>query len=441
MKSKTLSRRAFLGGSAAFGLTAYVPNFASRAGGLAAGFQNMSQMKMKIAEIEAVPLSLPVEPFQDGSDKTGGKAAPSKFYQGEPLSRKRKRNEEGHLLMDYVLVKIHTDQGIVGMGDAPTDSVETLETVKFTIDRHLAPNLIGRNPFDIERNSEYASLRKNGRVITHHAAAAINYALYDILGKALNVPLFILLGGLYRNKVLASVEVPGGPPDEMAAHSLEYYKQGVRGIKAKVGTDPDRDAKALKAIREACGDGISLRADANQQYTIQEAIRLCRLAEEYDAGLEILEQPTSSTDFEGSARITASVAVPVEADEAADSLYEVYRLLKSDACDIINTKCSKAGGISGVKKWAAVAEAARKTIVIGTEYGLGSVVASKVHLGCAIKNADPIVEFTEIVLHDLLIKKPLQLKDGYIEVPTGPGIGWEFDPKKIEEYTLADFPK
>ena len=88
-----------------------------------------------------------------------------------------------------------------------------------------------------------------------------------------------------------------------------------------------------------------------------------------------------------------------------------------------------------------MAESARKTIVIGTEYGLGSIVASKVHLGCAIKNADPIVEFTEIVLHDLLLKKPLELKDGYIEVPTGPGIGWEFDDKKIEKYTVHDFPE
>ena len=270
--------------------------------------------------------------------------------------------------------------------------------------------------------------------------AAINYALYDLLGKTLNVPLYALLGGLYRNRVLAAVEVPGGPPEEMAAHSVEYYNQGIRGIKAKVGTDPDRDAQSLKAIREALGDEISLRADANRRYTVHEAIRFCRLAEEYDVGLELLEQPTANTDFEGARRISDTVHVPVEADEAADSLQQVFQLLKNDACDIINTKCSKAGGISGVKKWAAVAEAAEKPIVIGTEYGLGSIVASKVHLGCAIKNADPVVEFTEIMLHDLLVKNPLELRDGYIEVPTGPGIGWEFDNEKIEEYTVRDFP-
>lgn len=408
MKSKTLSRRKFMVGGAALGVTAYAAK--------GSGFANLNDDKMKIAKIETIPLRLPVKPFADGLNKT-------------------------RTQMDYVFVKIHTDNGIIGMGEAPTDAVETHETIKFTIDRYLAPKLIGLNPFNIEPNSSIVSLRQNGKLMARHASAAINYALYDILGKALNVPLYTLLGGLYRDKVLASIEVRTGPPEEMATHSLEYYNKGIRGIKAKVGRDVERDAKALKAIREALGDKISLRADANQQYTIQEAIRLCELAREYDVGLELLEQPTARTDWEGARRIMSAVNIPIEADEAADSLYQVYMLLKNDACDIINTKCSKAGGISGVKKWAAVAESARKPIVIGTEYGLGNIVASKVHLGCTIKNMDPVIECTEIMLHDLLLKKPLELKDGYIEVPTKPGIGWEFDDKKIEKYTVQDFPK
>jgi L-alanine-DL-glutamate epimerase-like enolase superfamily enzyme len=439
MKSKSLSRRMFLGGGGALGLSAYT----AKAGFLAraAGLDKPGAPPMKITKIETIPLSLPVKPFADGADKTGGKNAPSKYYRGDPFKIVPHRDENGNKLMDYVFVKIHTDQGIIGMGEAPTDSVETIETVKFMIDRHMAPNLIGLNPFDIERNNDIVSVTKNGRLVDHHATAAINYALYDILGKALNVPVSTLLGGLYRNKVFASIEVPRGTPEEMAAHSLEYYKQGIRGIKAKVGSNPDRDAKCLKAIREALGDKISLRADANQSYTIQEALRLCQLAKEYDVGLELLEQPIASTDLDGIGRIAKAVDIPLETDESSDSLYQVFQILKNDTCDLINTKCSKAGGISGVKKWAAVAESARKSIVIGTEYGLGTIVAAKVILGCTIKNADPVVEFTEIMLHDLLLKKPLELKDGYIEVPTGPGIGWEFDEAKIEKFRVRDFPK
>lgn len=436
MKINTLSRRAFLGSGAALGLTA----FEAKAGDFVK-FEKADEPTMKITEIETIPLSLPMKPFADGIDKTGSYVTPAKFSQAPPSKTSRKRNENGYALMNYVLVKIHTSKGIVGIGEAPTDAVETLETVKFTIDRYMAPGLIDRNPFDIERIYESVSLGKDGRIVPHHAIAAINYALYDILGKALNLPLYTLLGGLCRNKVLASIEVPRGLPEQMAAHSLEYYQQGIRGIKAKVGVDPDRDAKSLKAIREALGDKISLRADANQGYTIQQAIRLCKLAEEYKVGLELLEQPIASSDLDGIGRVVKAVDIPIETDESADSLYQVFQILKNDACDLINTKCSKAGGITGVRKWAAVAESARKNIVIGTEYGLGSIVASKVHLGCAIKNADPVVEFTEIMLHDLLLKKPLELKDGFIEVPTGPGIGWEFDDEKIKKYTVHDFPK
>ena len=180
MRPKILSRRAFLGSPAVLGMAAYAAK--------ASGLNSPDDIATKITEIETIPLSLPVKPFEDGVDKTGAKAAPSKYYEGEPLKRKRKRNQEGHLLMDYVLVKIHTDKGIIGIGEAPTDRVETLETVKFTIDRYMTPNLVGLNPFDIERNNEIVSLQKNRRVIARHATSAINYALYDILGKTLNVP-------------------------------------------------------------------------------------------------------------------------------------------------------------------------------------------------------------------------------------------------------------
>jgi muconate cycloisomerase len=112
----------------------------------------------------------------------------------------------------------------------------------------------------------------------------------------------------------------------------------------------------------------------------------------------------------------------------------VHLILKHDAADIINTKCAKAGGIKGVTEWAAVAEAAQRPIVIGTEWGLGLKVAAKLHLAAAIKNADPVVEFTEIMIHELLLKETLQLEDGYLRVPTGPGLGLELDEAKIEAF-------
>ena len=395
---------------------------------------------MKITEIETIPLSLPVGFYKDGVDKIGGKDAPPKFYKGEPLARKRKRDSDGHILLDYVFVKIHTDEGITGIGEAPTDTKEPLEAVKFTIDKKLTPSLIGLNPFNLERSLDLIRWRTS-RGANRHSASAIDLALYDLVGKALNVPISTLLGGVYRDRVLASIEVPRSTPEKMAAHSMEYYEQGIRGIKAKIGSNYERDAKSLKAIRDALGDDISLRADANGAYTVQEAVKLCKLAEKYDVGLELLEQPTPTYDLDGMARVTRAVDIPIEADESAYSLYQVFEILRRGAADIINPKCAKAGGILGVKKWATVTEAAGKEIVIGTEYGLGLRVAAKVILGAAIKNANPIVEFTEIMIHDLLLTEPLELKDGWISVPTKPGIGWELDEAKIEKYRTLNFPQ
>ncbi|MBT3601551.1 MAG: hypothetical protein HN521_00660 [Candidatus Latescibacteria bacterium] len=240
---------------------------------------------------------------------------------------------------------------------------------------------------------------------------------------------------------MASIEVPRNTPEKMAAHSYEYYQQGIRGIKAKIGSDPVQDAECIRAIREKLGDGISIRADANRGYTVKEAIVFCNLVEQYHVNLEILEQPVGTMDLEGTRQIKEATSIPVEVDESAFSLSQVHQIVKQDVADVINTKCAKAGGIRGVVLWAAVAEAADLPIVIGTEWGAGLKVAAKLHLGAAIKNADPVVEFTEMMIHELLLKEPIKLHEGYIDVPTGPGLGMELDDEKIEAFRTPGMDK
>jgi L-alanine-DL-glutamate epimerase-like enolase superfamily enzyme len=153
-----------------------------------------------------------------------------------------------------------------------------------------------------------------------------------------------------------------------------------------------------------------------------------------DVRLELLEQPLAKHDLAGFRELRASTAIPIEVDESAYSLTMVGLILKLDAADIINTKCAKAGGIRGVRAWAAAAEAFGRPIVIGTEWGAGLKVAAKLHLGAAVRNADPVVEFTEIMIHELLLKEPLALAEGYLQVPTGPGLGLELDEGKIDAF-------
>ena len=158
-------------------------------------------------------------------------------------------------------------------------------------------------------------------------------------------PVCNLIGGSGRRQVLAVMEVAPGTADGMARQCAEWVEQGVRGFKAKVGAIPEDDVERLAAIRAAVGPKIMLRADANQGYTPKEAIRLCRMCERLDLGLELLEQPVPKWDLAGMAQVRAAVDVLIEADEAAYTPHDVVQIIRAQAADVINIKIAKAGGL------------------------------------------------------------------------------------------------
>jgi L-alanine-DL-glutamate epimerase-like enolase superfamily enzyme len=388
---------------------------------------------VKITAIETIPVSLPVGKFRDGDHKVRGVNAPERYPVAKKVTRPWSQSADGNLILSNVIVKIHTDEGITGVGEAACDTTEPVDVVRTMIDQHMAPRLIGQDPMDWRFLIDQVSWDSD-RGATRFSTSGIDLALHDLVGRALGVPVHTLLGGCRRTRVLVSIEVPRNTPERMAEHSYEYYEQGIRGIKAKIGSDPVRDAECIRAIREKLGPEISLRADANRGYTVKEALTFCRLVEQQNLNLEILEQPVGTMDLEGTKQIKETTSIPVEVDESAFSLSRVHEIVKHGAADMINTKCAKAGGIRGVEQWATVAEAAGLPIVIGTEWGAGLKVAAKLHLGAAIRNADPVVEFTEMMIHELLLKDELILTDGYLDVPTEPGLGMALDDEKIETF-------
>jgi L-alanine-DL-glutamate epimerase-like enolase superfamily enzyme len=395
----------------------------------------IKRLDMKITKIETIPITMPVGFFKDGMCKVEGVDALLPYYPGKPLRRRRRTAPEDAVLLDNVIVKIHTDEGLKGIGACAPDIGffgEPWESVKYIIDNYMAPIIAGMDPFD--REHIFYALTRSGGWHNVLATSGIDLAVHDLLGKVSNVPVNKLLGGCHQEKILLSTEVPRGTSEKMVEHSLEYYDQGVRGFKAKIGSDPRRDAESLKAMREALGYKVSFRADANQGYTPKEAIKMCRLVEKYDVDLELLEQPCKKWDLDGMARVVKAVDTPIEADESAFSLFDVMRIIKKGAADVINAKVAKAGGCYGVKKWAALAEAANLGCVIGTEWGIGCQIAAKLHLGASTKNVHPVIEFTEIMIHDTLLKEPPELKDGYLSIPAKPGLGLELDDRKIEKY-------
>lgn len=290
----------------------------------------------------------------------------------------------------------------------------------------MGPQLIGKDLMDREYLHDVIGYRGNGC-----AKSGIDMALHDLAGKVMGVPVSVLLGGRRRTRVPVAIEVAGGTPDAMAKACADLMAQGVRAFKPKVGGDPNADADRLRAIREAVGPGVSIRADANQGYSPKEAIRLCRLCERHGVGLELLEQPVAAHDLTGMAFVRRSVDTLIEADESCFTPQDALAIVRHEAADVLNIKLGKAGGFTGARKVAAIAEAAGLKCVLGTAFGLGLEIAAKTHLYAATEIVADAVEFTELSLHANLLMPPwdarlaLPLDDGCLPTPDGPGLGVE----------------
>ncbi len=388
---------------------------------------------MKITAVRTTPIRVPivVAPYS-----TEGAGTKREWYRLGRITAERPQPA-----VEYVIVTIETDEGVVGVGESVTDIGffgEPIEQVRSLIEFHFGPRLLGADPFDREKLLHSIEFRGNSC-----AKAGIDLALHDLIGKALGIPVYKLLGGQVRSRVPVSIEVAGGPPDGMAESCLASMKQGVCAFKAKIGGIPDDDVERIAAMRAAVGPGVSIRADANQGYSVKEAIRFCRLAESRGLGVDLLEQPVAAWDIAGMAHVRASVDTLIEADEAAYSVHDVMNIIRQNAADVINIKIGKAGGLYAAKKIAALAEAAGLKCVLGTAWGLGPEVAAKLHLAASTVGVTDAVEFTEILLHGNPLASPgheaLSVPldaDGCLSVPDRPGLGVELDPARIDELTI-----
>jgi len=388
---------------------------------------------MKITQITTTPVRIPLTCFFYNSTSAGTK----REWAGR-LSRVSPKRPGP--ILEYVIVRIRTDEELTGIGEAVADIGffgQTVEAIQVAIEDYLGPQLVGKDPFDREYLMGLIDYRENSC-----AKSGIDLALHDLMGKAMGVPVSALIGGSHKKRVPVAIEIAGGSPDDMANACVKYMKQGVRAFKPKIGGDPDKDAERLRAIRAAVGPGVSMRADANQGYTVKEAIRLCRLAEKHEVGLELLEQPVHAWNLQGMATVTRAVDTLIEADESCFTVYDAMQIIRHEAADVLNIKIGKAGGLYNAKKIAALAEAAGLQCVLGTAFGTGIERAAKLHLAASTMRMVDAVEFTEIGLHTSLLARPhdrllaLPLEDGCLPVPEGPGFGVQLDEGALKKLHL-----
>ncbi len=343
----------------------------------------------------------------------------------EPFRIAPRASTESH----NVIVKIVTDYDVVGWGESsPSQRVtgETAETVIKTLDK-IAPKLIGMCPLRIEQDVEVMD-----SIVEENPAAkaAIDIALHDIFGKTARKPLFMLMGG-YRTEVLTDLTLGIKSPKEMAKDAVKAVKKGFKALKVKVGVDPAEDVERIRLIREAVGNNIEIRIDANQGWTPKQAIEVLNKIEKFN--IQFAEQPVPAEDIKGLIKVRKNSPIPIMADESVHSPEDALRLIRAEAVDLINIKLMKSGGILKGRKIADIAEAAGIPCMIGCMGESEIGIAAGAHLAAAVKNIQYADLDSDILLKDKLVKKGgTKVKNSMRIFPKQNGLGIkELDQKLL----------
>jgi L-alanine-DL-glutamate epimerase-like enolase superfamily enzyme len=272
----------------------------------------------------------------------------------------------------------------------------------------------------------------------------IDLALWDIMGKALDMPVYKLLGGQFGSKIPGTYTLSIDTPDRMAEQAEYRKNQGYRTLVVKIGRDSGTDVERLRQVRSAVGPDMNIRLDANEAYRPDQAIRIIRQMEKYNP--EFVEEPVKRWDLDGMAKVTQAVDIPISSDESNTSLESVYKIIKTGAADILNIKISKNGGLWRSKKIAAVAESAGIPCIVGgaNTYEVGrqacrhfAVSTAQAHVGMGSEGCAPASQSkVDDVTKNVMIYEDITRMKGYVEVLPGPGLGVELDDDKIKKYGI-----
>ena len=338
-----------------------------------------------------------------------------------------------------VVVEIFTDKGLVGIGECDPELMftgESQHTVVAMLRHHLGPALIGRNPLDIESLHQLM----NGICLGNHfAKAAIDLACHDLLGKVLGVPVFQLSGGLLSERIEVMWSLGSDSIEANVDDALQRIDEGYRTVGLKVGSlEPSYDIARVRAVRKAVGDNILIRCDANQAWSVAEAIATINRMAQYD--ICMIEQPVPGWDIQGLAQVRAAVPVPVAVDEGIHSPVDVLRCIRAGAADIFSIKTTKMGGLLPSWKAAAIIQAAGCKVFVNSMIELGISVMSGLNFG--VSNASLFacghaLNSVRRLQDDILCDPPLY-QGNEILAPVGrPGLGVRLDEKKMQKYAVA----
>jgi L-alanine-DL-glutamate epimerase-like enolase superfamily enzyme len=340
----------------------------------------------------------------------------------------------------HVIVKISTDAGIDGWGETGIISQRfplegaTLEGMYMVLKSHLGPAIIGMNPLEIDRIMEKLedTVRAN-----YFAKSAIDHAVYDIAGKALNVPVYTLLGGCYRTEFGVSRSLPIDEPEKVAETAKRLKDRGYVLLTAKIGIDWKKDVKIVEAVRKGVGESFPLEVDANAGYDAPTAMKALRAMEEFE--IEAAEQPVAGWDLDGMAELAASFDFPIVADESVFTVRDAMRVVQKRAADVICLKPIKSGGMYFCKKIQRIAEAGDLLVSTGSmhPFGIGTAAIHQFVASLKSVNAVGYGSPAERFADDILKEASYKFEDGKVTIWDAPGLGIVVDEEKLHKYTVS----
>jgi muconate cycloisomerase len=371
---------------------------------------------MKITRIEAIPVCVPLK-----------KGMTAKTAHGE------------HAVSPYVIVRVHTDDGLTGLGEATISGLWSGETQAGSvaaIREYIEPVLLGHDPRDIT----FVRRAMDGIIkLNSFTKAAVEMAMWDIAGKAVDLPVYQLLGGKVRDRVRIKLVVWARDTAGSRAMAEQHLALGVSCVKVKVGLDLATDIARVRAVRAVCPPEIPLTIDANCGWTAQQA-RHC-LRDLADVKLLLAEQPIPPGDHAAMAELRRDTPAPIMADESVFTLQDAWQLSLHRAADVFSIYPGKHGGIAATSDIVAIARAAGIRCTIGSNLELGIGTAAMLHVAAAFPEVDTDTFPADTIgpfYHEAdLITQPLDLGPPAALVPSGPGLGVDLDESQLKRWRVG----
>lgn len=327
-------------------------------------------------------------------------------------------------------IRIHTEDGLTGMGECSAFPMLTGETQAtcYEVGKDLARLIKGRDSADIQGRMSEMDAYIGGNTTVK---SAFDIALHDVAAKRAGLPLYRLLGGKQKT-IVTDLTIGIDEPESMAATAVEFIGKGVRTIKVKLGKDGEEDVRRIRLIREAVGPDISLRIDANQGWDFATALKTLKALAPYD--IEFCEQPIHRNHDRLLPVVRKQSPIPIMADESVCSHYDAIRVIESGGCDYINIKLAKSGGILEAVRIADAAARYGIPCMLGGMLESRLALTAKVHLAMSHEN---------IRFYDLDTCLLGQLTDPVVggavyegfelRISDAPGIAADIDPAFLKE--------